>query len=326
MKEGNVAFVKNKCRFTNCFVTNDSRYLVNELDFDAIAFNGRDMHLKLSQMPQHRNPRQKYIFGAMESADNFPVCDERFEDFFNWTWTYKLDSDFRWGYITVYDLNGTVVGPAVNMKWKSEMKPINEDLKVKLSNKTKAAVWFVSHCRTKSRREHFVEEVQRELEPYNWTVDVYGRCGTFKCPKSNRKFCNDLIKNNYYFYFSLENSFAEDYVTEKLLNGLENYAVPIVYGAANYSRFLPPGSYLNGMELGAKELARQMNLIIENRTLYHDFFRWRNYYVYKETSSKEDICKLCEMLNDEEKVAQTSVWHDFRKWWNGARYEQNCHK
>ncbi|CAH2087264.1 unnamed protein product [Euphydryas editha] len=240
MKEGNLAFVKNGCRFTNCYVTNDSKYTyLNEFDFDAIAFNGRDMiQLDQSKMPHHRNPRQKYVFGAMESADNFPVCDERFDGFFNWTWTYKLDSDFRWGYITVFDLKGTVVGPAVDMKWEKEMRPISEDLKVKLSNKTKAAAWFVSHCSTKSRREDFVKEVQRELVPYNLTVDIYGRCGTLECKKSNKKLCFKQIERNYYFYFSLENSFAEDYVTEKLLIALENYAVPVVFGAANYSRYL----------------------------------------------------------------------------------------
>ncbi|CAH2087266.1 unnamed protein product [Euphydryas editha] len=90
------------------------------------------------------------------------------------------------------------------------------------------------------------------------------------------------------------------------------------------SLFLPPGSYLDGRALGPKELARQMSEIIGNKTSYYDFFRWRNYYVYKETSSKEDICKLCEMLNDEEKMSQTSVWNDFRTWWNGARYDYNC--
>lgn len=89
-------------------------------------------------------------------------------------------------------------------------------------------------------------------------------------------------------------------------------------------RFLPPGSYLDGRQLGPKETARMMSEIINNKTMYYDFFRWRNHYVYKETSSQEDICKLCEMLNDEEKVNQSSVWKELRVWWNGARYKENC--
>ncbi|CAH2087263.1 unnamed protein product [Euphydryas editha] len=237
MGTGNSAFVKNKCKFRNCYVTDDSHYFLNLSDFDAIAFNGRDViNLWPFEMPKNRIPRQKYIFGAMESPDNFPACNENLDGFFNWTWTYKLDSDLRWGYITIYDLNGTVVGPAIDMKWKIDMEPISEDVKVKLLNKKKAAAWFVSHCSTVNGREYFAEEVQKELEPYGWTVDVYGRCGTFECPASMKKSCFKMIEMDYYFYFSFENSFSEDYVTEKLLTALDNYAVPVVYGAANYSR------------------------------------------------------------------------------------------
>ncbi|XP_039758280.1 alpha-(1,3)-fucosyltransferase C-like isoform X2 [Pararge aegeria] len=324
MGEGNSAFIKNKCKHTNCFVTDDSEYFNEQTDFDAIAFNGRDViHLWPFQFPAKRSPKQKYIFGAMESPDNFPACDKSLDGFFNWTWTYKLDSDFRWGYITVYDLNGTAVGPKIDMAW-PKLNPITEDLKVKLTSKSKAAAWLVSHCGTKSGREHFVEELQKELVGYGWTVDIYGKCGPLSCQKSGNHSCFKTIENDYYFYLSFENSFSEDYVTEKLLTALNNYAVPIVFGAADYTRFLPPGSYLNARELGAKELARQMSETIAVGSKYHDFFRWRNHYVYKETSSEEDICKLCEMMNDEDKVSEVSVWEDFRTWWNGDRYEMNC--
>ncbi|XP_050350036.1 alpha-(1,3)-fucosyltransferase C-like isoform X2 [Nymphalis io] len=327
MGEGNSAFVKNKCKFTNCYVTDNSWHFLNHSDFDAIAFNGRDViHLWPFQMPKNRTPRQKYIFGAMESPDNFPACDENLDGFFNWTWTYKLDSDFRWGYITIYDLKGNVVGPAIDMKWKNDMEPISEALKVELSSKSKAAAWFVSHCSTKSGREFFVKEVQKELSPYGWTVDVYGACGQFQCPRSKKDSCFELVEKDYYFYFSLENSFSEDYVTEKLLTALQHSAIPVVYGAANYSRFLPPGSYLDGRDLGPKELARRMSEIIGNQSMYYDYFRWRNHYVYRETSDNDDICKLCEMMNDDAKLSETSVWKDFRKWWNGARYDYNCKK
>ncbi|CAH2233469.1 jg18755 [Pararge aegeria aegeria] len=236
MGEGNSAFIKNKCKHTNCFVTDDSEYFNEQTDFDAIAFNGRDViHLWPFQFPAKRSPKQKYIFGAMESPDNFPACDKSLDGFFNWTWTYKLDSDFRWGYITVYDLNGTAVGPKIDMAW-PKLNPITEDLKVKLTSKSKAAAWLVSHCGTKSGREHFVEELQKELVGYGWTLDIYGKCGPLSCQKSGNHSCFKTIENDYYFYLSFENSFSEDYVTEKLLTALNNYAVPIVFGAADYTR------------------------------------------------------------------------------------------
>lgn len=236
MKVGNLAFVRNKCKYTNCFVTNNTQFL-DESQFDAVIFNGREViNLEHEELPKRRSPEQKYIFGAMESADNYPVCDRIYDSYFNWTWTYKINSDFRWGYITIYDLDGNVIGPKIDMEWPRYLKPINYDIKIKLSTKSRAAAWFVSHCSTKSRREIFMKKVQKQLEAYGWTIDVYGYCGTFSCPRTKESTCFDIIKKNYYFYFAMENSFSEDYVTEKLLLALNNYAVPIVYGAANYSR------------------------------------------------------------------------------------------
>ncbi|CAH0725112.1 unnamed protein product, partial [Brenthis ino] len=324
LEVGNLAFLKNKCEYKNCFVTK-YRAFFDESKFDAIIFNGKEVYnFQYNQLPKRRSPKQKYIFAAMESADNYPVCNELFDGYFNWTWTYKIDSDFRWGYITIYDLDGNVVGPAVSIEWPRELEPVGEDIINRVSNKSKAAAWFVSNCFTKSGREKFVEKVQKELETYGWKVDIYGNCGPLDCPKSISHICFDLIQNDYYFYFSLENSFSEDYVSEKLLTALNYYTVPIVYGSANYSRFLPPGSYVDGRDLGPKKLAQRMSEIISNKSSYHDFFRWRNHYKYKETSSTEDICKLCEMMNNEEKMAEVTVWNDFRRWWNGARYKENC--
>ncbi|CAH2264246.1 jg22485 [Pararge aegeria aegeria] len=322
---GNSVFVKGKCSYTNCFFTDDKNYFIEQTDFDAVVFGGLDvMNLWSFQMPYKRSPKQKYIFAASEPADNHPVCSPMYNGFFNWTWTYRIDSNLFWGYIVIYDMDGNIVGPSLNIKWLDKYDPIDENLKIKLSSKSKTAAWFVSHCSTNGGRELYVDKLQKELEVYNRVVDIYGKCGNLSCPRDKEASCFKKLENDYYFYLSFENSFAEDYVTEKLLSALHNYAVPVVYGTANYSRFLPPGSYLNARELGAKELARQMSEIIAVGSKYHDFFRWRNHYVYKETSSEEDICKLCEMMNDEDKVSEVSVWEDFRTWWNGDRYEMNC--
>ncbi|XP_045513998.1 alpha-(1,3)-fucosyltransferase C-like [Pieris brassicae] len=323
MGEGNSAFVKYKCKYTNCYVTDDRSYFLDQKDFDAIVFNGRDViHLWPFQMPSQRSPRQKFIFGAMESPDNFPACDKNLDGFFNWTWTYKLDSDIRWGYIAIYNKNGQLVGPKIDMVW-PKMTPVSDGLKSKLKKKTKAVAWFVSHCSTKSGREHYVSRLNNELEAFGLSVDIYGSCGSLTCPRTNEKSCFKMIKDDYHFYLSFENSFSEDYVTEKMLTALNNYAVPIVFGAAVYKRFLPDGSYIDARALGPTALASEINSIIENKTKFYDFFRWRNHLVYKGTDGP-DVCNLCEILNDEEKVQQVSVWKDFRVWWNGARYKDNC--
>ncbi|XP_047520159.1 alpha-(1,3)-fucosyltransferase C-like [Pieris napi] len=323
LEEGNSVFIKHKCKYTNCYVTDDRNYFLDLKNFQAIAFNGRDLDMWSFQLPQQRTPEQKYVFGAMESPDFFPACNEYLDGFFNWTWSYKLDSDFQWGYITIYDLEDNLIGPAIDMKWIENMKPVDNALKTKLDSKSKAVAWFVSHCHTKRGREDFVEDLGKELDKFGWTIDVYGKCGTLSCPFRGEKSCNKMLENDYYFYLSFENSFAEDYVTEKLLTALNNYAVPVVYGGADYSRFLPEGSYLNAIELGPRRLAELMDEIILNKTLYYNFFKWQNHYKYK-SADHVNACRLCEQLNNDKKLKNRTVWSVFREWWNGERYIENC--
>ncbi|CAH2087268.1 unnamed protein product [Euphydryas editha] len=322
MAEGNLAFLENKCPFANCLVTDDSYYFSDISQFDAILFLGRD--ISNIKMPSVRSPKQVYVFAAQESSANYPLCDEYLDGFFNLTWTYRIDSDLYLGYFTILDLAGNVVGPAIDMKWPDVLEPTCDELKIKLRSKSKLAAWFVSHCSTLSDREGLVEEVQEELRIYGLSVDIYGTCGTLTCPTKEPELCYEMIERDYYFYFALENSFAEDYVTEKLLTALNNFAVPVVYGGANYSRFLPPGSYLDGRELGAKELVNQMIDAVNNMTKYYDFFRWTNHYVYENRIQANEICKFCEIMNDERKISDMSVRDDFRRWWNDENYYYNC--
>lgn len=49
--------------------------------------------------------------------------------------------------------------------------------------------------------------------------------------------CAAKLQKDYYFYLVLEDAICDDYVTDKLLLALNNYAVPLVYGGANYRRY-----------------------------------------------------------------------------------------
>ncbi|CAF4646768.1 unnamed protein product, partial [Rotaria magnacalcarata] len=59
---------------------------------------------------------------------------------------------------------------------------------------------------------------------------------------------NSELYASYKFVISIENSNCEDYVTEKLIDGLSSTAVPIVAsrdGKPDYTRFAPNHSYIN---------------------------------------------------------------------------------
>ena len=74
-------------------------------------------------------------------------------------------------------------------------------VKLKPKNHQKAA-WLASNCHTHSEREQYV----RELQKY-FPVDVYGKCGSKKCP--DKKKCHEYLAKNYMFYLSFENSICQ---------------------------------------------------------------------------------------------------------------------
>ncbi|XP_041978289.1 alpha-(1,3)-fucosyltransferase C-like [Aricia agestis] len=322
MGRGQQGFIKKNCTYTNCYVTEDRSFLGDYTKFDVIAFSGPQVvGMNPSLLPNRRSPHQKFTFASIESADNYPVCSKKFNGFFNWTWTYRLDSEAKWGYIVVRDSENRIIGPKVNISWikLEDMTPTPDEVKEKLKTKTKAAAWFVSNCYSKSHRETFVKDLQTELKKYNLYVDIYGSCGPLSCPRNKPEQCNKMIEKDYYFYLSFENSFAEDYVTEKLLYPLKNYAVPIVYGGANYTRFMPDGIYLNARELGAEKLAKKMDELIKNPDEYSEYFRWRNHYSYYrriESIETDDYCRFCSILNEEETVKKTTIYQNFKDWWD----------
>lgn len=239
MGKGQKVFIENGCKYTNCFVTSDANYLGDITKFDVVAFNGPDIRfMKRSTLPQKRSPQQKYVFGSIESSHYYPICDSIFNGYFNWTWTFKLGSDAKWGYIVARNEEGNIIGPKKEMRWMKteDMKPVPNELLSVFKGKSKAAAWFVSNCYSKSKRETLVKSLQAELDKYDLKIDIYGTCGKFRCDQSNEEKCEKLIEDNYFFYLAFENSFDEDYVTEKILHGLQYSAIPIVYGGANYTR------------------------------------------------------------------------------------------
>lgn len=234
-----VHFTAMNCKFQNCYLTDKKTFFDDLTDFDAILFNAINTTDSI-ELPVIRSDNQIYVFVSTDSATNFPIICEDFNLYFNYSWTYKLDSDIPFPYLIVRDKRGNILGPKKDIRWmdKSNMENIKKSDKYRLQNKTIAAAWFVTNCPATNRRLDYAIGLRVALEKYNLTLDIYGHCGEKKCPKDRMDDCFALIESDYYFYLSFENSFSEDYVTEKLLTALEHYAVPIVYGGADYSRYV----------------------------------------------------------------------------------------
>lgn len=243
LTKGQTLYSDSSCAFQNCFITDDASYFNDERNFDAVLFNAADLYKddKLLMPPLKRSRSQKYIFVSTESATNYPIHQGDFDGYFNWTWTYRLDSDVPFQSILVKDVSGQVIGPKMVMHWMDtdEMAPTSEYTINILRKKSIAAAWFVSNCKAKNKRLEFANKLNRELNKYGERLDIYGRCGYLDCTEDDpEKSCYDMITRDYFFYLAFENSFSEDYVTEKLLIPLKYFAVPIVYGGANYTRYV----------------------------------------------------------------------------------------
>lgn len=238
LEMGRLSFAGRNCTFDNCYVTDKPSYFHDILEFDAILFNILGMFMNI-EIPYKRSTEQNYVLGSIEPAGIHKV-PEKFNMFFNLTWTYRLDSDAVFPYIVIKNNRDQIIGPKLDMHWidLKEMNETSEYVKIKLRKKRLAAIWFVSNCEASERLE-FVGELQKELARYDHRVDVYGNCGDRLCPTENMDSfdeCYAQVESTYYFYLAFENSFCVDYVTEKILTALEHFSVPVVFGGANYTR------------------------------------------------------------------------------------------
>lgn len=233
---GQKTFEQRKCPIRNCYLT-DNKTFLNLTEYDVIVFNGPDIFGNYNFYPQRRAPHQKYIFASRTSSEYCEAPNYK-NGYFNWTWTYKINSDIPMGYITIRNMYGDIIGPKEEMHWISveEMMPVKDEVLDILDRKTTAVAWISSNCNTLSGREKYIQNLSDELYKYDLVLDIYGTCGSLLCPKFHMEHCLYTVQIDYFFYLAFENSFGEDYVTESILHGLQNFAVPIVYGGANYTR------------------------------------------------------------------------------------------
>ena len=190
--------------------------------------------------------------------------------------------------------------------------------------KTRGIAWFVSHCVTHSRREKYVQELQKYIP-----VDVYGDCGTHRCNKSTPKVCENLLKA-YKYYLAFENALCEDYITEKLYRSFELGILPIVYGAAAYEQLLPKRSFIDIRYFRSpRHLAQYLRMLDRNDDLYNEYFSWKSSYKCQRFDKREFPCKLCKFVHSVRNNLSRPV--DLEEFWGESNncvephaFQRNC--
>ena len=318
----NISSINNifsSCPVSNCLVTRNSqipRY--SQSEFDAIIFLGQDLSKsKPSDMPDQelRRMTQRYIFYQTESPINWKFNYTKLDDLFNWTMSYKLDSDIHIPYGNRY-----IKSKYFTSSEKIEIKKsgqshdknyfnYNQIQFSALAHRPGAVAWMASHCNTISDREKYVNELMKHIQ-----VDIFGGCSNVQTKFHSCIDCQKIIKERYKFYLAFENSLCDDYVTEKLFQTLTNDVVPVVMGQADYAAITPPHSIINALDFPEpKYLAAYLNQLLKNDTEYLSYYWWKIGY-YVENKGQSSWCRLCQMLNDPQQ--QNKVYNNFGKWWS----------
>lgn len=296
---GKASGVHKVCPY-KCYITYDREVLHRS---DAVMFYGRD--LNLADMPQIRAQQQKWVYWSLEppthTVGNFLT---HLNNAFNWTQTYRHDSDFLDLYGKVNRLNKSVPYStnSLRKRWK---------------NKDIMAVWPVSSCRTPGKRHEYVQILQKYIR-----VDIYGNCGNHSCPRDYEYSCHLMFQDRYFFYLSFENSICDDYVTEKLYITLLHDLIPVVLGGANYSAVAPPGSFINALSFKTpKDLADHLIAVAKDFKLYQSYFAWRGDYEAQRLRGYK-FCDLCRSLYSAS-FRVTTVYTNILQWWNMSSHCRN---
>ncbi|XP_029636394.1 glycoprotein 3-alpha-L-fucosyltransferase A [Octopus sinensis] len=288
-KHGQDTFLDYKCPINTCYLTDDR---TKRSSADAILF-----YHGVSAMNIPRPLNQIWVLYMLECPYHTPGL-AGVKNLFNWTATYRHDS--------------TIVAPYEKFQYFNESVKQKEQVKNYAATKTKKVAWFVSNCGAQNDRRTYAEELAKYIQ-----VDIYGACGSFKCPRNIAKKCFEMLNKDYKFYLAFENSNCRDYITEKLfVNGLQHDIVPIVMGAHpdDYRKIAPLNSYIHVEDFKSpKELAAYLHKLDQNNNLYNAYFKWKGMGEFINTFF---WCRFCTMLHAADLYKPT--WYDdLENWWRG---------
>ncbi|XP_060071801.1 alpha-(1,3)-fucosyltransferase C-like [Ylistrum balloti] len=245
---------------------------------------------------------QIWVFHSMEPPWLHRSKFEKWKLEFNWTMSYRRDSDIMipYGKFKTREVEQST--------WDNETNQLTE----KWQQKSKHIAWMVSHCGTPGKRDEYVSMLN-QITP----VDIYGRCGKKKCIQSKTMECLEPYK----FYLSFENHFCEDYITEKsfkVYNSLLS-PIPITRGGSNYSMFLPPGSFIDVSKFrNVSHLENYINSLSQNISNVMEYMRWRKHYQLV-TDYTHAFCELCRRLHLADPHKYKRLYRDIGDWNRGDK-------
>lgn len=232
IEDGQSVFINYNCTYINCYLASN-KYLLNGdyRNFDAIILNASIFtSWDVKNIPDRRSTRQKFVFYSELPSDSAPMCNICAENYFNWTWTYKLSSDILRPLIEVRNMNNEIVAPRENVKWINNVMPSKLN-NFEMGRVKKDVVCIINNCQKRNETIEFAKRLKAILDRKALVLDLYG-CQFLKCSED----CLSEIKNKYHFYLVYEDSFAVDYVSAEVIKAYDSGAIPIMIGGADYQK------------------------------------------------------------------------------------------
>lgn len=292
-------FLERECG--SCMVTTDESY-VNAEETAAIVINY--MSIKARKFPPRRARRsnQLYVFQVGEPP---PLLTS-----FGNLRIYKSVDSLHFNATMMVWRDSNIYGPFGSSRKAYEdgkallKKSLKNDVKNILKVKSKMAVAVVSNCKASAGARVRVAFIKALLDQ-GLAVDKFGRCFANELPRSKEKrlyFSEFLFP--YKFYLSFENAFhCKDYITEKFFsNGLSNFAVPVVWGAAkeDYMAVAPPNSFIHVDDFDTVEdLVEYLKYLDQNDDAYLQYLKWVYDPIEKfpQYYRRNGYCQLCRIIN-----------------------------
>jgi alpha-1,3-fucosyltransferase len=234
---------------------------------------------KFEKIPKFKFSFQKWMLMIYESPLNSNGFSE-LNGLFDLTSTYKATSNLSSFYYTR--------SPHLWTKGSTFNKSKNY-----LNGKNKFIAALVSNCNDKSLRQQYLNDLKRFIP-----VSIYGKCGE-PCEHADYNLCKKHISRTHKFYFAFENAVCRDYVTEKFFDILKFDVVPVVFGGADYERYVPKTGFINALDFESPQaLASHLLAVASNKTWYNSFFEWKQYVQFNPDNVNNGIfCELCIKLN-----------------------------
>ena len=298
----------SQCEYKNCqyksYLCKTDTEPTKPFNADAVLIQSSGIYY--FSPPPRRDENQVFVLAVRDAFVRTQAVSDKgtgmkWLDLFNWTMTYRLDSDIVYKYANV-------------LERQNKTNIANKNYERLVEEKVNKAVWFVSHCRTKSRREHYVREMQKVME-----VDIFGGCGVEQpCPKQSKNIdeCVEQTALKYKFYLAFENTLVEDYITEKVFKWFNRDIIVVVRGGSNYSRILPPGTFVDAGDFKSPiKLGKYLVELAQDKERYTDYLKRKdNYYsTTKLVPAQEANCKLCEYLNNLD--SHRKNYNNIIEWW-----------